>query len=140
MNICKRENRPRPKLITPAKGTEGDCTDETMVGMCDINRIIQRYGGNLAELAAWRGSMSYGDQPPDNLEDALDMLNNAKDLCNSLGVDSISDALNKLNKPTTEESSKVDIEKKEVINEKAENQQKTFEANLSENSQQSETN
>lgn len=122
MNICKRENRPHPMLITPEKGTEGDCTDETMAGMCDINRIIQRYGGNLAELAAWRGSMSYGEQPPDNLEDALDMLNNASDICNRLGVDSITDALIKLNNQTTEEFSKVEIEKKEVSNEKAENQ------------------
>lgn len=137
MKICNRENRPRPMLITPAKGTEGDCTDETMAGMCDINRIIQRYGGNLAELAAWRGSMSYGEQPPDNLEDALVMLNNAKDICNRLGVDSISDALTKLNNPTTDESSNVEIVKKEVSNEKTENQPETIEKNLPENSQQS---
>ena len=134
MKIITRENRSRPRLVTPAKGEEGDCTDETMVGICDINRIIQRYGGNLAELAAWRGSMSYGEQPPDNLEDALDMLNNAKDICNNLGVDTIADALIKLTTPsTTENSSDVvdtkDVDTKDVVdkkieveNEKTENQ------------------
>lgn len=96
MNICNRENRPRPVLITPAKGAEGDCTDETMASMCDINRIIQRYGGNLAELAAWRGSMSFGEQPPDNLEDALERLNDAKKICHSLGVETLKEALDKL--------------------------------------------
>lgn len=129
MNICKRENLPRPKLITPAKGSVGDCTDETMVGMCDINRIIQRYGGNLAELAAWRGSMSYGEQAPDNLEDALDMLNNAKDICNNLGVDSITAALAKLTTPlTTENSSEVveSVKETEVKNETSENQQENI--------------
>ena len=133
MKICKRENRPRPVLITPSKGTEGDCTDETMVGMCDINRIIQRYGGNLAELAAWRGSMSYGEQPPDNLEDALVMLNNAKDICNNLGVDSITDALAKLTTPLTPANSsevKLDAKETEVKNETTENQQENFETNL----------
>ena len=126
MKIITRENRPRPRLVTPAKGEQGDCTDETMAGMCDINRIIQRYGGNLAELAAWRGSMSYGEQPPDNLEDALDMLNYAKDICNNLGVDSITAALAKLSTPsTTENSSEVveTVKETEVKNETTENQQ-----------------
>ena len=130
MKICKRENRPRPVLITPAKGTEGDCTDETMVGMCDINRIIQRYGGNLAELAAWRGSMSYGEQPPDNLEDALDMLNNAKDICHNLGVDSISDAIDRLNVPRGTETPEKEIE---VKNETTENQQENIQKDISSN-------
>lgn len=129
MKIVKRENRPRPRLVTPAKGDPGDCTDETMAGMCDINRIIQRYGGNLAELAAWRGSMSYGEQPPDNLEDALDMLNNAKDICNNLGVDSITDALQKLSTPSTIENSSEVVEpvkETEVKNETTENQQENI--------------
>lgn len=65
MNICKREDRPRPRLVTPAKGSFGDCTDETQSAACDLNSIIRRYGSNLAELAAWRGSMSFGVQPPD---------------------------------------------------------------------------
>ncbi len=99
MKIIKREDRPRPLLITPPKGGEGDCTDETMASMCDINRIIQRYGGNLAELAAWRGTMRYGEQPPDNLEDALETLKNAKDICAKMGVEDISHALEKLTNP-----------------------------------------
>lgn len=134
MKICTREKRPRPRLITPAKGEQGDCTDETMAGMCDINRIIQRYGGNLAELAAWRGTMQYGEQPPDNLEDALDKLNNAKEICHTLGVDSITDALAKLTTPsTTEISSEVKLDEKEteVKNETTENQQENLETNLS---------
>lgn len=125
MNICKREDRPRPVLITPAKGAEGDCTDETMASMCDINRIIQRYGGNLAELAAWRGSMSYGEQPPDNLEDALERLNDAKQICSSLGVETISEALDKLN-PETPVNPEIPVNPetttKDVIHEASENQ------------------
>lgn len=123
MKICKRENRPRPVLTTPAKGAEGDCTDETMASMCDINRIIQRYGGNLAELAAWRGSMSFGEQPPDNLEDALERLKDANQICKSLGVETIKDALSKLEPPVNSEPS-VNSEppKKEIIHETPENQ------------------
>ena len=119
MNVCKREDRPRPTLQTPAKGSVGDCTDETMASMCDINRIIQRYGGNLAELAAWRGSMSYGEQPPDNLEDALERLNDAKQICQSLGVETITDALNKLDSETPVNS---ETPTKDVNHEASENQ------------------
>ena len=127
MNICKRENRPRPVLITPAKGSVGDCTDETMASMCDINRIIQRYGGNLAELAAWRGTMSFGEQPPDNLEDALERLNDAKQICSSLGVETINEALDKLNPEVPEPEVLVSPEVpetpiKDVIHETPENQ------------------
>lgn len=116
MKICKREDRPRPTLTTPTKGSPGDCTDETMAGMCDINRIIQRYGGNLAELAAWRGSMSFGDQPPDNLEDALEILNHAKDICKSHGVDSIAEAITKLSTPEPVPAPVTPVVNKEVIN------------------------
>lgn len=72
MKVIKRDERPRPVLVTPKKGTLGDCTDETMQGECDIGRIIQRYGGNLAELARWRGSMSFGEQVNHNLEDNIE--------------------------------------------------------------------
>lgn len=72
MKVITRDMRPRPLLRTPAKGAEGDCTDETMVDGCDIGRIIQRYGGNLAELARWRGSMSFGEQVNHNLEDNIE--------------------------------------------------------------------
>lgn len=72
MIVITRDMRPRPTLRTPAKGTEGDCTDETMVDGCDIGRIIQRYGGNLAELARWRGTMSFGEQVNHNLEDNVE--------------------------------------------------------------------
>ena len=73
------EDRPRPVLKTPAKGTFGDCTDETMAKDTDLSSILARYGGNLADLARWRGSMAFGDQPVDNLEDALDIISNAHD-------------------------------------------------------------
>ena len=132
MKIVKRENRLRPRLITPGKGEPGDCTDETMVGMCDINRIIQRYGGNLAELAAWRGTMQFGEQPPDNLEEALEMLNNAKDICKNLGVDSVIDAITKLTEIPTEIPEKP-ITESEVNNETPENKPENVEANISEN-------
>lgn len=87
------DKRPRPVLRTPEKGSEGDRTDETMVGMTDVGAIIQRYGGNLAELAAWRGSMAYGDQSPTNLEDALDVINRAHDALVDTPFSSLDEAL-----------------------------------------------
>ena len=76
--------RSRPVLVTPAKGELGDCTDETQAKHTDIGSIIARYGGNLAELARWRGSMSFGDQPLDNLEDAIAAIETARDALGSL--------------------------------------------------------
>ena len=105
MNICRREDRPRPRLTTPLKGSLGDCTDETQSAACDLNSIIKRYGGNLAELAAWRGSMSFGVQPPDNLEDALDVLRDADRLCSVAGVDNIADAIKHFEQSTPEPTS-----------------------------------
>ena len=87
------DKRPRPRVVTPEKGTEGDRTDETMVGLTDIGDIIQRYGGNLAELAAWRGSMAYGDQPPMNLEDAIYLINRAHDALVDTPFSSLDEAL-----------------------------------------------
>ena len=77
--IVAYSDRPRPVVKTPAKGTLGDCTDETMAASTDLPSILARYGGNLAEIARWRGTMSFGDQPVDNLEDALDAIANAHD-------------------------------------------------------------
>lgn len=75
--VLSYSDRPRPVLVTPAKGAIGDCTDETQACHTDIGSIIARYGGNLAELARWRGTMSFGDQPVSNLEDALEVLASA---------------------------------------------------------------
>ena len=61
------------------------------------------------------------------------MLNNAKDICNNLGVDSITDALAKLTTPLTPANSsevKLDAKETEVKNETTENQQENFETNL----------
>ena len=77
-------DRPRPVVTTPLKGEFGDCTDETQAKHTDIGSIIARYGGNLAELARWRGSMSFGCQPVDNLEDAIDALLNARTALDAL--------------------------------------------------------
>lgn len=77
--IVAYSDRPRPSLKTPAKGTLGDCTDETMAASTDLPSILARYGGNLADIARWRGTMSFGDQPVDNLEDALEVISDAHD-------------------------------------------------------------
>ena len=77
--VVAYSDRPRPVLKTPAKGSLGDCTDETMASLTDLPSILARYGGNLAEIARWRGTMAFGDQPVDNLEDALDAISNAHD-------------------------------------------------------------
>lgn len=82
--VVSYDERPRPAVVTPAKGSYGDCTDETMARDCDIGSIIARYGGNLAELARWRGSMSFGVQPLANLDDAIDQLKRADEVLRSL--------------------------------------------------------
>ena len=82
--ISDVSNRPRPVLVTPAKGEFGDCTDETQAKHTDIGSIIARYGGNLADLARWRGSMSFGDQPVNNLEDAIEAVETARDALGNL--------------------------------------------------------
>lgn len=78
------DKRPRPSLVTPAKGEFGDCTDETQAQHTDIGSIIARYGGNLAELARWRGTMSFGDQPLNNLEDAIEAFESANEALGNL--------------------------------------------------------
>lgn len=89
-------DRPRPEVVTPAKGSEGDCTDETQAAMTSVDSIISRYGGNLAEIAGWRGRMGANQfQPPSNLEDALEILKNAESelVASKLPFDSLSSAL-----------------------------------------------
>lgn len=122
------DKRPRPRVTTPEKGTEGDRTDETMVGLTDIGAIIQRYGGNLAELAAWRGTMAYGDQPPTNLEDAIDVLNRAHDALIDTPFGSLDEAIAAIKDGTIVEK----MTKKETKYEEAsEGKPSTVEENLS---------
>lgn len=127
--------RPRPTLKTPAKGSEGDCTDETMAKFTDLGSIVQRYAGNLAELAAWRGTMSFGDQPVNNLEDAIDKLKEAHDYIAESPYDSLEDAIVAINNGSF--GKPVETPNKETINhETVENNPPPVKENLSENGQQ----
>lgn len=77
--IVNVSDRPRPRLSTPRKGEVGDLCDESMERLTNIDLILKRYGGNLAEMVAWRGRLEFGEQPPCDLEDALDAIRNAHD-------------------------------------------------------------
>lgn len=131
--------RPRPVLVTPAKGELGDCTDETQAKFTDIGSIIARYGGNLAELARWRGTMSFGDQPLDNLEDAIAALENAKDALCSLENNpfaTLDDAFAAIKDGTFEDKIMNPPKKEEKKDEKSSSQPKEVEPNLSQDGQQ----
>lgn len=84
--IVDISKRPRPRLVTPSKGSDGDLTNESQRPLTDIDFILKRYAGNLAELDAWRGSLRYGDQSaiPDDLVDAFNTLKNAHDAFDKL--------------------------------------------------------
>ena len=81
--IIDISERPRPSLVTPAKGSEGDMVDETQAAACSIDAIIKRYGGNLPPAKGWTDG---GVQLPlnrDELEDMAykaceDIVNNGK--------------------------------------------------------------
>lgn len=59
--IISFEERKRPILKTPAKGSEGDLCVQSDEPKTDINNILARYAGNLSELTAWRNSQVFGD-------------------------------------------------------------------------------
>lgn len=59
--IISFEERIRPILKTPAKGSEGDLCVQSDEVKTDINNILARYAGNLSELTAWRNSQVFGD-------------------------------------------------------------------------------
>lgn len=79
--IIDRDTRPRPVVLTPAKGSAGDMVDESQAAGCAIDAIIKRYGGQLPAVARWRD----GDvQLPLNREDVATMAYNAcRDLVES---------------------------------------------------------
>ncbi len=122
--------RPRPTLKTPAKGSEGDCTDETMAKFTDLGSIVQRYAGNLAELASWRGTMSFGEQPANNLEDAIDKLKEAHDYIAESPYATLEDAIDAINNGLF--GKLPETPKQETVNnEKVENNPPSVEENLS---------
>lgn len=59
--IISFEERIRPILKTPAKGSEGDLCVQSDEVKTDINNILARYAGNLSEMTAWRNSQVFGD-------------------------------------------------------------------------------
>ena len=134
--VIAYDDRPRPVLVTPAKGTFGDCTDESMAKDTDLPSILARYGGNLAEIARWRGTMSFGDQPSDNLEDALEVIANAHDALADLPNNpftSLDDAFSAIKDGTFMDK----ITKKEVKDEKKPSQPSEVKADISQNGESS---
>ena len=131
--------RPRPVLVTPSKGEFGDCTDETQAKFTDIGSIIARYGGNLAELARWRGSMSFGDQPLDNLEDAIEALEKAKDALGDLENNpfaSLDEAFAAIKDGTFADKIKNPPKKEDTKNEASSHQPEEVKADLPQDGQQ----
>lgn len=79
--IIDISERPRPSLVTPAKGSEGDMVDETQAAACSIDAIIKRYGGNLPAAKGWPDG---GVQLPLNRDELEDMAYTAcEDIVNS---------------------------------------------------------
>lgn len=97
------EDLPRPELVTPAKGSPLDLCDQSQRDSCNLANVMQRYAGNLAEIRAWQTNpANYGTQPPNNLEDALDLVEEGLNTAQGLGYDSIHAALDGLSKPAEE--------------------------------------
>lgn len=128
--LIDREKRIRPVLQTPAKGSVGDMTDESQAAQTDVGSILQRYGGNLAEIAGWRG-VEYGVQPETNLEDAIDKLKEAEDLTKDLGYGSLDEAMSAIANGTFGK------EKKENENEKKESVSPSVEEGVSQDGKSS---
>ncbi len=59
--ITDIDKRLKPRLKTPEKGSDGDLTVQSDLPQTDINNILARYAGNLAELKAWQDGQKYGD-------------------------------------------------------------------------------
>lgn len=79
--IIDVSERPRPSLVTPAKGSEGDMVDETQAAACSIDAIIKRYGGNLPAAKGWPDG---GVQLPLNRDELEVMAYNAcEDIVNN---------------------------------------------------------
>ena len=73
--------RPRPSLVTPAKGSQGDMVDETQASACSIDAIIKRYGGTLPAAKGWPDG---GVQLPLNRDELEAMAYNAcEDIVNN---------------------------------------------------------
>ncbi len=76
--IIDVEARPRPSLVTPAKGSSGDRVDESQAVACSIDVIIKRYGGMLPACRGWEDG---GVQLPLN-RDELEAM--AYDACENI--------------------------------------------------------
>lgn len=72
-------DRPRPALKTPAPCEEGDRCVKSDVVHTDIDAIIRRFAGNLAEIKAWQSGLKYGEQLDADLTDLHEMLREAHD-------------------------------------------------------------
>lgn len=84
--VIDYSERKRPRLVTPSKGSVGDLTNESQRPLTDVDFILRRYAGNLAELNAWKSNLKYGDQTamPDDLVEAFNTLKDAHDAFDKL--------------------------------------------------------
>lgn len=70
---------PRPALVTPAPCAEGDRCVKSDVVHTDIDNIIRRFAGNLAEIKAWQNGLRYGEQLNADLASLHEMFQSAHD-------------------------------------------------------------
>lgn len=97
MKIVIRDTRLRPTVSTPPRGSLGDKTIQGDKSKTDLNNILARYAGNLAELKAWQGTLEYGDQSTTtDLVEAFDTLKEAQQILEDGNFESIEEAINKL--------------------------------------------
>lgn len=84
--ILDADMRPRPLLVTPAKGSVGDMVHEEDAAGTSIPSILQRYGGNLEDLVRWRKDpIPFDcDLMPSDLAEALQKVHDIGEMLNTL--------------------------------------------------------
>lgn len=86
--LLDAEQRPRPHLATPAKGSLGDMVHEEDAPGTSIPSLLQRYGGNLEDLIRWRKNpIPYDcDLMPTDLADALQRVHEIGEMLDTLDL------------------------------------------------------
>lgn len=86
MKVIRPEDRPRPKLATPAKGSVGDMCHEEDAAGTSIPSLLQRYGGNLDDLIRWRKNpIPYDcDLVPQDLAEAHALVGRIEEMIDTL--------------------------------------------------------
>lgn len=84
--LLDRDQRPRPTLTTPEKGSIGDMVHEEDAPGTSIPSLLQRYGGNLEDLVRWRKNpIPYDcDLMPSDLAEAIQHVRNIGEMLDTL--------------------------------------------------------